>query len=56
MPKKWFLIYYNEDMDRCTETFEMDVSKYGVPTPTKQLIQKHLNIDIYNNWTVSEIK
>lgn len=53
---KWFLVYYNEDMDRCTETFEMDTTYYGLSKPTKQLIEKHLKIDIYNNWTISQIK
>ena len=54
--KSWFLIYYNGDMDRCTEHFKMDVSYYGLRVPTKSLIESHLGIDIHNNWSVSEVK
>ena len=54
--KQWFLIYYNEDMDRCTKHFEMDVTPCGIPIPTKSMIQNLLGIDLYSNWTVSEIK
>lgn len=51
--KNWFVIYYNGDMDRCTEHFEMEI-KAG-QSPTKSQIENLLNIDLGNNWNIEEV-
>lgn len=52
--KSWFLVYYNGDMDRCTEHFDMLVPDNT--SPTKSMIQNHLGIDIGNNWSVEPVR
>ena len=53
--RKWFLVYYTEDMDRMTEHFEMDIP-LSERVPTKQMIENHLNISLNCAWNVQEVK
>ncbi len=53
--RKWFLVYYTEDMDRITEHFEMDIP-LSERVPTKQMIENHLNISLNCAWNVQEVK
>ena len=56
MIKHWNVTFYDCDMDKVSMDFYLDVTPYGVPVPSKQMIEIELGEEIYNTWSVSEIK
>ena len=48
--------FYNGDMDERYEYFDLDISGYVVLIPSKSMIEQAIDQEIFNNWSVHEIK